>query len=377
MMGFIQRVLVQLYACPTDNVAWQLYNCSKIVPLSKGQGSAVRPIAVPSVFHKIASSVAATQIFPEIQTTTHGTQHGIGLKNGSTVLVERVRALMRQHPEYAIAHLDVSNAFGCVDRHAASRVLKSISHVAAKVLQHWITSTQWAMCQRATGEYVFLATQERIPQRDPASAALFVATIQLAIDEVREKEENQHREEVQSEAEVQVLAYIDDVTVLAAPQRLPLVLDRLETTLANVGLQVNITKTQVYLHETSPMPEMDAWRALWKGTKGCHDGITSVGQPIDPDTIEWNPSISHGTPTYTQQWLHKRQLKQTQTVNKILALLDKATPDMNMMHHLWYLLQLAWNTSDVHLEKRPLRPALSASCSTERPDPPHDGDHVS
>ena len=68
-----------------------------MIPLAKGQGSAVRPIAVPSVFHKIASSAVAKQILPEIQTATHGTQHGIGLKNGNAILVDRVQMLMRHN----------------------------------------------------------------------------------------------------------------------------------------------------------------------------------------------------------------------------------------------------------------------------------------
>ena len=292
------------------------------------------------MFHKIASSAVAKQILPEIQTATHCTQHGIGLENGSAIFVDKVRMLMRHNPEHAIAQIDISNAFG--------RVLKRNSSGAARVLQHWITSTQWAMCQRATREYVFLATQEGIPQGDPASAALFVAIIQLAIDEVLEQEQHQDQDGVQPETGAQILAYVDDLTVLAPPVRLPHVLERLEAALASVGLQVNLQKTQVHLHRSTPMPATEVWNTLWSG-KGSHDGITLVGQPFDPESREWDFSVPYGTASYTRKWLATWQLRQAQTVNRILALLDQASPGMNVMHHLWYLLQLSWNAADVHL----------------------------
>ena len=63
-----------------------------------------------------------------------------------------------------------------------------------------------------------------------------MATIQLAIDEVLEQEQHQDHDGVQPEAGPQILAYVDDLTVLAPPVRLPQVLERLETALANVGL---------------------------------------------------------------------------------------------------------------------------------------------
>ena len=167
----VRRALTQLHMCAATSRPWELYNCSKMIPLAKGNGPSVRPIAVPTVWHKVASSLITKMLMPEFQAATAGTQHGIGLKNGAGVLVERVRALMRECPTQAIAQIDVSNAFGCIDRHAASQVLAQHSHSAAKVLNRWLTSTQWATCQRSTTEYVVLPTGEGVPQGDPASAA--------------------------------------------------------------------------------------------------------------------------------------------------------------------------------------------------------------
>ena len=129
--ALVRRCLTQLYMCNAETRPWELYNCSKMIPLAKGNGpSSVRPIAVPTVWHKVASSSVTKLLMPEFQAATAGTQHGIGLKNGAGVLVERVRTLMRECPTQAIAQIDISNAFGCIDRRAASGVLARHTHTA-------------------------------------------------------------------------------------------------------------------------------------------------------------------------------------------------------------------------------------------------------
>ena len=125
---------------------------------------------------------------------------------------------------------------------------------------------------------------------------------------------------------VAVLAYIDDITILAPPERLPQVLNDLSQALEEVGLKVNAAKTQVYLHPTSPVPETEQWQQLWREA-GSHEGITLVGQPIDPDKPDWHPSIPFGNQTYTDQWLSKRRAKQRQAMRKLITLLDKAPHD--------------------------------------------------
>ena len=305
--ALVRRTLTQLYMCDATSRPWELYNCSKMIPLAKGARPSVRPIAVPTAWHKVASSLITKLLLPEFKTATAGTQHGIGLKNGAGVLVERVRTLMKECPTQAIAQIDISNAFGCIDREAASRVLARHTHNAARVLNKWLTSTQWATCQRSTTEYVVLPTREGIPQGDPASAALFTVTLQTAID--------------------------------AAMQ----------------------------LHDSMISQ-------LWRRRSGClrylmsHEGITLVGQPIDPEKPEWHPSIPFDSQSYTDQWLSKRRSKQRQAMRKLVQLLDKAPPEMNMMHHIWFLMQLGWNTSDVHLWRGVPFDRLQAHLCQQRDD---------
>ena len=259
--ALVRRTLTQLYMCEAVSRPWELYNCSKMIPLAKGAGPSVRPIAVPTAWHKVASSLITKLLLPEFKTATAGTQHGIGLKNGAGVLVERVRTLMKEYPTQAIAQIDISNAFGCIDREAASRVLARHTHNAARVLNRWLTSTQWATCQRSTTEYVVLPTREGIPQGDPASAALFTVTLQTAIDAAVQLHESDPSADDPATS-VAVLAYIDDLTVVAPPERLPQVLHDLAEALEAVGLRVNAAKTQVYLHPTSPIPDTEQWQNL-------------------------------------------------------------------------------------------------------------------
>ena len=80
-----------------------------------------------------------------------------------------------------------------------------------------------------------LPTREGIPQGDPASAALFTVTLQTAIDAAMQLHESDPSvdDPVTSGA---VLAYIDDLTVVAPPERLPQVLGDLAKALEAVGL---------------------------------------------------------------------------------------------------------------------------------------------
>ena len=108
---------------------------------------------------------------------------------------------------------------------------------------------------------------------------------------------------------VAILAYIDDISIVAPPERMPEVLRDLSEALGTIGLQVNAIKTQVYLHPAAPMPGTEEWAQLWKQA-GSHEGITLVGQPIDPNKPDWHPSIPFGNQSYTDQWLAKRREKQ-------------------------------------------------------------------
>ena len=60
---------------------------------------------------------------------------------------------------------------------------------------------------------------------------------------------------------------------------------------------MSAAKTQVYLHPTSPVPDTEPWQKLWKQA-GSHEGITLVGQPIDPEKPGWHPSIPFGSQSY-------------------------------------------------------------------------------
>ena len=98
--------------------AWDLFNASSIIPLSKdSQGSGVRPIAMPSVWRKLAGLMILHKWHSPLTRAMGPHQFGAMRKDGGLQFAAHIRAKLDAASDpMVILRCDVQNAFGAIHR---------------------------------------------------------------------------------------------------------------------------------------------------------------------------------------------------------------------------------------------------------------------
>ena len=160
-----------------DFAVQAFYGASLIALRKKGGG--LRPIAIGSVFRRIAAKIAVSNVSAAIGAELRPAQLGVATRNGCEAAVHAVRAYItdaaRSSQPTVIIKLDVSNAFNSVRR--------DVMLETARARLTSIYPLVWQAYSRASPLYIGgskIWSRSGIQQGDPLSSLLF----SLAIDDV-------------------------------------------------------------------------------------------------------------------------------------------------------------------------------------------------
>ena len=124
-----------------------------ILPLKKRVGSwEVRPIAIPMLFHKAATATLQKELTPGGTQLCGDFQHGVGATDGITDLVRKIASWMQCHPAGTVLQLDMSNAFGTINRGATVSQLRKLGDPASRIAEAMLGSVQTATAQGGTAD---------------------------------------------------------------------------------------------------------------------------------------------------------------------------------------------------------------------------------
>ena len=104
-----------------------LLHVHRPVLLSKPGTDAVRPILISTVWRKLVTSATTFTLKPSLLPGIGSTQFGVGSPAGADSLYCRLTTLAQQHPEEVFLLLDMSNAFGNINRQV---VLQAVQRLA-------------------------------------------------------------------------------------------------------------------------------------------------------------------------------------------------------------------------------------------------------
>ena len=152
-----------------------LFNASLVVPLYKNEaGTAVRPIAIPSVHRKVLAKTTVAAFHGELQAAAGPAQHAAMASNGTLRMAQRVQThLRREHRDCIYIRTDIQNAFNEVDRQAALDALERAHPTLAAMHFAWLHQPTTAVMQANSGVRSLLTTHAGIPQGDPLSSLAF------------------------------------------------------------------------------------------------------------------------------------------------------------------------------------------------------------
>ena len=150
-----------------------------------------------------------------------------GNRAGLDALVHAVQARRAHDPNLTVVSLDASAAYDGISRQSILQELRSLLAAAAALLAFaglWLgRPSSFVWHQGATTRH--LRQAEGVEQGDPLSPALFCLGLQRALTDLQR--------DLREDLGERVLAYFDDVTILAAPERVLHLVRRFEHHLAH------------------------------------------------------------------------------------------------------------------------------------------------
>ena len=84
--SWLTTIAVGLYTLDIDSLPWQVVLTSRMIPLNKNEQGDIRPIAVPTMWHKVCSAAQAADLLPLIEERLAGHQYGLQQPNGCSAL---------------------------------------------------------------------------------------------------------------------------------------------------------------------------------------------------------------------------------------------------------------------------------------------------
>lgn len=213
----------------TDEVMQRLL-ASPLIPLSK-EGGGTRPIAIESTIVKLMAHLGLQRISNDTwKECFPAMQMGVGPAANVEAAVHLARKQLATHG-HAIA-IDCSNAYNTVHREAIWRAVTAndglwpIQRLAAWSLR------PTHLCVMSAGQTVRrMRSAQGVRQGSVLGPLLFSLAIQPTLVRVR------------NTVDVEITAYLDDITVSGKPLELQKAFDATADNLMAIGLMVNVAKT--------------------------------------------------------------------------------------------------------------------------------------
>ena len=127
--AWIAEQLQHIQMLDTSHIAWKMVSIYKIVALKKNTAGAVRPIAMPTVWHKLAAHIQVQESGAVIRNLTEPYQYALGASNPAHTMSEAMAARICELEDPVVVQLDVANAYGSLKtplhRHCPQRLWTS------------------------------------------------------------------------------------------------------------------------------------------------------------------------------------------------------------------------------------------------------------
>ena len=216
--------------------AVQAFYGASLIALRK-QGGGLRPIAIGSVFRRVAAKVAVGSVSARIGAELRPAQLGVATRNGCEAAVHAVRAYAADAASSSeptvLVKLDVSNAFISVRRDSMLETVRTrLPSIYPLVWQAYCSDSPLYIGDSK------IRSRTGIQQGDPLSSLLF----SLAIDSVSKG--------ITTDINIW---YLDDATIGGPVEEVTNNIQRIKSQLGEKGLQINSRKSEAVLLGTAAL----------------------------------------------------------------------------------------------------------------------------
>ena len=306
--------------------AWDLFNASSLIPLSKdSQGSGVRPIAMPSVWRKLAGLMILHKWRSPLTRAMGQHQFGAMRKDGSLQFAAHVRAKLdtAQDP-MVVMRCDVQNAFGAIHRTQVLAAASAVDPALSKSLTPWLCRASGASLLSTSTSRELLLTNRGIPQGDRFSLTLSGALSCL--------EATADRPCLGS-----LDAYADDAILCTTPVNAGPAFLRWRDRLADLGLELNPAKTAVWQPHATALPA--SLSPFLPSSCFSASGLTLCGLPLDASMDPLRFDVPVGDTSYLRDFLSHQLVVLRTRLSLLEAFVDFHGPASPALHIALTLLR--------------------------------------
>ncbi len=235
-----------------------LFGCTLVALPKKDAG--VRPIAIGTVWRRIAGKVACNFVTGRVAARLAPKQLGVGVSNGLEACIHTTRAFLenRKHDQL-VAKIDFRNAFNCLRRDC---LLEAVASQLPELL-NFVINIYGHATDLYFGEHLIISA-EGTQQGDPLGPLLFAITTFILL------------QNVQSELS---FGYLDDVTLGGDAGVVAGDILRLESEAGALGLQLNRSKCEIIGHSPSSRRVFESYGLDIKETKT--EEMELLGAPME------------------------------------------------------------------------------------------------
>ena len=230
-------------------------------------GGGVRPIAVGSVWRRLAAKVMVQHVSDTAAAWLAPRQLGFGVKGGAEAAAHATRRYLQElSPNSVIAKLDFKNAFNSIRRDV---VIDEVQSFFPDMLR-FVVACYGEPSHLFFGDHIILSA-EGVQQGDPLGPLLFC----LAINDLLAA--------VTSEL---VIGYLDDITIGGERDKVIGDIKTLQEAAASIGLVLNNAKSEMlgaspdtiaqFRDSSLPFLEVAAGDAVLLGAPLCAEGVSRV-----------------------------------------------------------------------------------------------------
>ncbi|KAL0215424.1 hypothetical protein P9112_007608 [Eukaryota sp. TZLM1-RC] len=200
---------------------------SKLIGLTK-PNNGVRPIAISEIFYRMASKYLLN--FVDSSFLTNEGQYGVKVERGSEKIIHELRLKRVAKCFHKVICLDISNAFNTLSRNHLYKLLCDQS-------PNLVNFFKWPYGKQSNLIFYdqVIPSNTGVKQGDPISPFLYaLGTIHVLSF-------------LNNYPGVEVKSYLDDTYILCQKEvSIELLLNELELIFKQIGLKLNLTKTEVF-----------------------------------------------------------------------------------------------------------------------------------